>query len=77
MVRETRNELGFLAQLETDLEFAMSWPEIDEVQQVLQAKGYWQGKVTKRIAGSGQSAPLKVITKDGMVIWVGKNSRQN
>jgi predicted ribosome quality control (RQC) complex YloA/Tae2 family protein len=77
LVEETKNELAFLAQLETDLEFAMSWPEIDEVQQVLQAKGYWQGKPTKRIAGSGQSAPLKLVTPDGMVIWVGRNSRQN
>ncbi len=77
LIEDTRNDLAFLTQLDTDLEFAMSWPEIDEVQQVLQAKGYWQGKPTKRIAGSGQSAPLKVVTKDGMVIWVGRNSRQN
>lgn len=77
LLEETRNDLGFLAQLETDLEFAASWPEIDEVQQALQVKGYWQGKTTKRIAGSGQSAPLKVVTQDGYVIWVGRNSRQN
>ncbi len=77
LVEETRNELDWLAQLVTDLEFAMSWPEIDEVQQNLQAKGYWRGQTTKRIAGSGQSAPLKIATRDGYVIWVGRNSRQN
>jgi predicted ribosome quality control (RQC) complex YloA/Tae2 family protein len=77
LVKETRNELDFLAQLQTDLEFAASWPEIDEVQQSLQGGGYWPGQPTKRIAGSGQSAPLKVVTPDGFVIWVGRNSRQN
>lgn len=44
---------------------------------MLQARGHWLNKPTKRIAGSGQSAPLKVVTKDGFVIWVGRNSRQN
>lgn len=77
LLKETRNDLAFVLQLETDLEFAASWPEIDEVQQALQVNGYWQGKTTKRIAGSGQSAPLKIVTPDGFVIWVGRNSRQN
>ncbi len=77
LIKDTKNELTFLQQLETDLEFAASWPEIDEVQQILQAKGLWQGKPTKRVAGSGQSAPLRVVTKDGCIIWVGRNSRQN
>lgn len=77
LVEETRHDLAFLEQLNTDLEFAMSWPEIDEVQQTLQANGHWRGQPKKRIAGSGQSAPLKVVTKDGFVIWIGRNSRQN
>lgn len=77
LVEETRRELAFLDQLDTDLELAANWPEIDEVQQALQSKGYWRGKPTKRIAGSGQSTPLKVVTKDNFVIWVGRNSRQN
>ncbi|MBI5666609.1 MAG: NFACT family protein [Chloroflexi bacterium] len=77
LVDETRRELAFLNQLDTDLELAANWPEIDEVQQALQTRGYWRGKPTKRIAGSGQSAPLKVVTKDNFVIWVGRNSRQN
>jgi predicted ribosome quality control (RQC) complex YloA/Tae2 family protein len=76
LVADTKNELAFLEQLETDLEFAMSWPEIDEVQAALQAKGHWRGKTVKR-GGGGQSAPLKIVTKDNFVIWVGRNSRQN
>lgn len=77
LVEETRNELAFLAQLTADLTMAANWPDIDEVRQALQCKGYWRGKAAKRIAGSGQSAPLKCVTKDGFVIWVGRNSRQN
>jgi predicted ribosome quality control (RQC) complex YloA/Tae2 family protein len=76
LVEDTKHELAFLEQLETDLEFAANWPEIDEVQQTLQSKGYWHGKTVKRMGG-GQSAPLKVVTKDNFVIWIGRNSRQN
>ncbi len=77
LIRETRNELGYLTQLDTDLALAGNWPEIDEVQQTLQAKGYWRGTPTKRIAGGGKSAPLRIVSKDGFVVWVGRNSRQN
>ena len=44
LIEETRRELDYLAQLRTDLELATNWPEIDEVQQILQTKGYWRGK---------------------------------
>ncbi len=77
LIIETRSELDYMAQLTTDLEFASSWPEIDEVRQILQAGGHWRGAAVRKIAGSGQSAPLKVVTQDGYVIWVGHNSRQN
>ncbi len=77
LVEETRHELAYLSQLDTDLELATNWPEIDEVQQALQSKGYWQGKATKRMAGGGKSAPLRVVTGNDFVIWVGRNSRQN
>jgi predicted ribosome quality control (RQC) complex YloA/Tae2 family protein len=76
LVAQTKNELAFLEQLQTDLEFALSWPEIDEVRFALQARGHWHGKPVKRVGG-GQSAPLKVVTKDNFVIWIGRNSRQN
>ncbi len=77
LIAETENDLEYLNQLESDLEMAPNWPDIDEVQQALQAGGYWQGKPGKRIGGSGQSAPIRIATKDGYVIWVGRNSRQN
>jgi predicted ribosome quality control (RQC) complex YloA/Tae2 family protein len=76
LIEDTEHELAYLAQLETDLELASNWPEIDEVQQALQVKGYWRGKMVKRMAGSGQSAPLRLV-KDGFIVWVGRNSRQN
>ena len=77
LVRETKNDLVFVEQLEMDLEIASNWPDIDDVRQALQSKGYWQGKPAKRIGGSGQSAPTRVVTPDGYVIWIGRNSRQN
>jgi predicted ribosome quality control (RQC) complex YloA/Tae2 family protein len=74
LIEDTETELDYLGQLEIDLELAANWPDIDEVQQALQAKGYWRGKTVKRMAG--QSAPLRLV-KDGFIIWVGRNSRQN
>jgi predicted ribosome quality control (RQC) complex YloA/Tae2 family protein len=76
LIEETKAELGYLNQLETDLELASNWPEIDEVRQALQESGYWQGRRAPRV-GSGQSAPIRVVTPDGYVMWVGRNSRQN
>jgi predicted ribosome quality control (RQC) complex YloA/Tae2 family protein len=75
LIEETQHELDYLAQLSMDLQLAANWPEIDEVQQVLQAKGYWKGKRAGKIGG-GKSAPLR-IAKDGFIIWIGRNSRQN
>lgn len=76
LIEDTRNEMDYLAQLDMDLTLATNWPEIDEVQQVLQGRGYWRGKTVGRIGG-GKSAPLRVVSKDGFVVWVGRNSRQN
>lgn len=77
LIKETKNELAYLAQLDTDLELAANWPDIDETQQALQAKGHWRGQPAKRIGGGGKSGPLRVVTEDNFVIWVGHNSRQN
>ncbi len=67
LIKQTGNELGWLAQLATDLELANNWPEIDEVQQALQAQGYWKGKPRARMGGGGKSAPLRIVSKDGFV----------
>lgn len=75
MIEAAETELAFLHQLEVDLKLAGNWPEIGEVQDALQAGGYWRGPKTSR-PGSGKSAPIKAIV-DGYVIWVGRNSRQN
>lgn len=76
LVEAAEQELAYLRQLETDLELASNWPEIGEVQDALQANGYWRGTKTQRPGGS-KSGPLKVTTDAGYVIWVGRNSRQN
>lgn len=77
LIEDTRAELDYLTQLLTDLELSANWPEIDEVQQTLQVKGYWRGKPRPRVAGAAKSAPLRIVHKDGYVLWVGRNSRQN
>ena len=76
LVETTEQELAYLLQLESDLAFATNWPEIGEVQEALQRGGYWRGPRTSRPGGS-LSAPLKVATQAGYVIWVGRNARQN
>jgi predicted ribosome quality control (RQC) complex YloA/Tae2 family protein len=76
LIEETRAEINFLAQLKTDLALASNWPDIDEVQQALQSRGYWRGRRVGRVGG-GKSAPMRMVTPSGFVIWVGRNSRQN
>ncbi|MDX2136729.1 MAG: NFACT family protein [Chloroflexota bacterium] len=76
LIEENEAELAFVQQLGVDLDLASSYPDIDEVQQALQAKGLWRG-TAKRVPGGQRSAPLRVVTPDGWVIWIGRNSRQN
>ncbi len=76
LIAAAERELDFLRQLETDLALAANYPEIGEVQEALQANGYWRGTPTAR-PRSGKSAPLKLSTPEGFVIWIGRNARQN
>lgn len=77
LIKEARHELDYVLQLENDLEMATNWPEIDDVIQELQKRGFdMRGKKIKRMGGGGKTGPLKLV-KDGYVIWVGRNSRQN
>ncbi|MBZ0304761.1 MAG: NFACT RNA binding domain-containing protein, partial [Anaerolineae bacterium] len=76
LILTAERELRYLAQLETDLDIAASWPEISEVQESLQQAGYWKGPKVRQPPGQ-KSAPFKVVTQEGIVIWIGRNSRQN
>lgn len=77
LIQEAKNDLNYILQLENDIEVASNWVEIDDVIQALQNRGFGvTRKKVKRIGGSERSAPLR-LTKDGYVIWVGRNSRQN
>ena len=77
LIAETDLEIAWIAQLEADLANAANWLEIDDVIQSLQARGHWQGKLLKRLGGGGRQGPLRVVSRDGYVVWVGRNSRQN
>ncbi len=77
LIAEAKHKLDYILQLEADLDMASNWTEIDDVIQSIQSEGFSVGrKKVKRMGGSGRSAPLK-FTKDGYIIWVGRNSRQN
>lgn len=76
LVAAAEQELAYLDQLAIDLDMARNWPDIGEVQEALQRSGYWRGPRTAGPRGAA-SAPLKVTTESGAVIWVGRNARQN
>lgn len=77
LIREAKTKLDYILQLESDLNMASNWTEIDEVIQAVQNEGFSvTRKKVKRMGGSGRSAPLR-LTRDGYIIWVGRNSRQN
>jgi predicted ribosome quality control (RQC) complex YloA/Tae2 family protein len=73
---QAKLELAYLDQLTTDLRLADNWPEIDEVRDTLEAAGYWRRPAPRR-PRSGAPGPLRIVSEDGFVIWVGRNSRQN
>ncbi len=75
LIEEARTELAFLDQLALDLEQAASYPEIDDVVSALTERGLWQGAARPR-RGSQRTGPMR-LTKDGYVIWIGRNSLQN
>lgn len=75
LIEETRMEMAFLDQLTLDLEQAASYPEIDDVVAALVERGLWQGAPRAR-RGSARTGPMR-LTKDGYVIWIGRNSLQN
>lgn len=77
LIAETKLELAYIKQLESDLANAANWLEIDDVIQSLQARGHWAGARLKRLGGGGRQGPLRIVSRDGYVLWVGRNSRQN
>ena len=77
LIAETELELAYIEQLESDLANATNWLEIDDVIQSLQARGHWAGARLKRLGGGGRQGPLRIVSRDGYVLWVGRNSRQN
>ena len=76
LVQAAEAERDTIAQLDTDLDLSASWPDIDDVQQAAVQRGFWRGGSPAR-AGGGKSGPLRVVTGDGFVLWVGRKSRQN
>jgi predicted ribosome quality control (RQC) complex YloA/Tae2 family protein len=76
LLAEAELELAYLDQLATDLTLSNAWPEIDEVAAALESAGYPATKPLGRPRGTAPG-PLRVVSADGLVILVGRNSRQN
>ena len=76
LIRTAQIELDYLDQMRSDLTLAANWPEMGEVQDALEKGGYWHGPKPSRAKGT-KSAPIRVMTDDGTLIWVGRNARQN
>ncbi|MFQ5812559.1 MAG: NFACT family protein [Anaerolineae bacterium] len=75
LLRRAKLEMRYLDQLETDLDLAADRPEIQEVEASLIEAGYIKKKRRRR--KMKRSQPLAVNSQDGLLILVGKNSRQN
>ena len=75
LLQRAELEMRYLDQLETDLDLAANQPEIREVEACLAEAGYIREKRRRRKVGRSQ--PLAVNSQDGLLILVGKNSRQN
>jgi predicted ribosome quality control (RQC) complex YloA/Tae2 family protein len=74
LLRRAALELAYLDQLALDLTLATNRPDIDDVRTALVEAGYAprpKGPKPQR----GQ--PLRVATKEGMIILVGRSARQN
>jgi predicted ribosome quality control (RQC) complex YloA/Tae2 family protein len=75
LLQQAEWERRYLDQLETDLDLAANRPEIQEVEASLVKAGYIREKRRRRKVKP--SEPLAVTSADGLLILVGKNSRQN
>ncbi|MEN8097756.1 MAG: NFACT family protein [Chloroflexota bacterium] len=69
-------DIIFLQQAAIDIRLARTWPDLDQISRYLQEAGFALPERKLRPSG-GSPGPLKVVTEDGWVIWVGKNSQQN
>lgn len=69
-------DLAYLAQLRADLDLADSFPAIDDVRRELEETG-WLGEPGAGKRRQQPAGPLRVVSADGYVIWVGRNARQN
>jgi predicted ribosome quality control (RQC) complex YloA/Tae2 family protein len=74
LLADVEEELAYLDQLSTDLALAEDQPGIAAVESVLSKVGHLARTSKSRHAAAG---PLRVLSEEGFVIFVGRNSRQN
>ena len=74
-VARVEAEQQYLEQLAQDLGMAEDRPEIDAVGSALAQAGYLKGK--RKRSTSPRARPLRFISPEGFLVWVGKNALQN
>jgi predicted ribosome quality control (RQC) complex YloA/Tae2 family protein len=74
-IRQTKVELEYLEQLNTEIDLAQDRGQLDEVEAELIEAGFSPKK--KRRSSAPRSEPISVYAPDGTLILVGRNSRQN
>ncbi len=76
LIGQTRMDLSYLKQLQTEVDLAEDRPELDEVEERLQEAGYLKPDKKPRTTGQVRG-PIRVRSEDDTLILVGRNSRQN
>ena len=75
-IRQTELNLEYLLQLQSDVALAENRPQLDQVEQALEEAGFTP-KRGKRSRPTGKAEPITRRGPEGMLILVGRNSRQN
>lgn len=77
-IPKLKEEINYLNQVKLTLSSITEVDEIQEIREELSKGGYLKlSKSKSKAKSSAPSKPLKFITSDGLIVYVGKNNRQN
>ncbi len=73
----TQQELSYLESVEEALERAESTADLSQISEELATQGYVRKHQDARRKKEAPASPVRLETKDGFILYVGKNNRQN